>query len=81
MYYSDCNILKTIFFTLYFILFPYLEPAEMHMGTGTLVRAAPHKMPVPTCSVLNSYFLIFETEFSLRLKVNQISILSQSSAN
>ena len=25
------------------------------MGTGTLVRAVPHKMPVPTCFVLNSY--------------------------
>ena len=47
MYYSDCNILKTVFFTLYFILFPYLEPAEMHMGTGTLVRAAPHKRAYP----------------------------------
>ena len=25
------------------------------MRTGTLVRAAPHKVPVPKCSILNSY--------------------------
>ena len=26
------------------------------MRTGTLVRAAPHKVPVPKCSALNRYF-------------------------
>ena len=28
------------------------------MGTGTLVRAAPHKMPDPTCFVLNRYLFV-----------------------
>ena len=26
------------------------------MGTGTLVRAAPHKVPVPMCFTPNKYF-------------------------
>ena len=27
------------------------------MMTGTLVRDAPHKVPVPKCSVLSDYFI------------------------
>ncbi len=33
------------------------------MGTGTLVRAAPHKMPVPMCFVLNRYDYYYQEDF------------------
>ena len=52
-------------------LFPFFvfscncsEPAATHMGTGALVRAAPHEMPVPTCVVLNRYFFVFIVIYS-----------------
>ncbi len=61
-------------FSLKYLLMLYLFRTE-HMGTGTHVRAAPHKMPVPICVAAGSEQLLNFIRFRTPCAVHRNFIL------
>ena len=47
--------------------------AATHMGTGTLVRATPHKLPVPMCSgKMGQCIACFPANYDFRVSLQDL---------